>query len=142
MHVQHLLDCTQDLDDLHHRAAAAAALQQSPSANSSSSNQRGLEQHYASLYDTLLEHGFEVQHVQAALAALHSASARHQQQQHRHQHAGYLSTGSSSGGATAGLEAVLDWLCLNVPAAQLPRRFTGSSAAQVAAGSAGVKVCM
>jgi hypothetical protein len=121
----------QDLDELHNKATTAAAQKGTPG---NSSSQRNLEQHYTSLYETLLEHGFDVQHVQAALAALHSSSDSAQQQ-------GYLrSAAVVAGTAAAGLEAALDWLCLNVPAAQLPRRFTGSSAAQVAAGSAGVKV--
>jgi hypothetical protein len=73
--------------------------------------------------------------VQAALAAIHSSSSS-PAQQHQHLQSAAVATGT----AAAGLEAALDWLCFNVPAAHLPRRFTGSSAAQVAAGSAGVKV--
>jgi len=121
----------QELDELHQKATAAAAAPKS-SATATNSTQRNLQQHYAALYDTLLEHGFEVEHVQAALAALHSSSAEQQRQHWSQLHA--------STDAASGLEAALDWLCLNVPPAQLPRRFTGSSAAQVAVGAAGVKV--
>lgn len=96
-----------------HDAAACAAA--SVAATSSSLQQQ--QEHYGSLYESLLELGFTPDQVQDVLAALHGGA-----------------------GGAGGLEACLDWLCLHVPPAQLPRRFTGSAAAQVAAGSAGVKV--
>lgn len=86
------------------------------------------EQRYAELYERLLELGFSVAQVQDVLAALHGSA----QQQNQHQ--------QLSAPLRSQLEAALDWLCLHVPAAQLPRRFTGSAASQVAAGAAGVKV--
>lgn len=121
LHMQELGDLSQ------HTQLKTAAAAASPTAILSSSSQTELEQHYASLYDSLLEYGFEVPQVQAALVALHAASAKQLQE-----------PGKRS--AAADIEAALDWLCYNIPASQLPRRFTGSSAAQIAAGGAGVKV--
>jgi hypothetical protein len=71
-----------------------------------------LQQHYAQLYDRLLEYGFQQQQVQVALAALPKGAAD--------------------------VAACLDWLCYNLPAQQLPRRFRGGS--RLAAGAEGVKV--
>jgi hypothetical protein len=74
---------------------------------------RQLQQHYAQLYDRLLEYSFSREQVQAALAALPKGSAD--------------------------VDACLDWLCYNLPHQQLPRRFRGGS--RLAAGSEGIKVC-
>lgn len=121
----------QELEDLHQSAQLKTAAAAHSAAASSSSSLKELEQHYASLYDSLLEYGFDLMQVQAALAALHSSITKQQ-----------LGTpGVASKRSTAAdVDAALDWLCYNIPAAQLPRRFTGSSAAYIAAGSAGVKV--
>jgi hypothetical protein len=73
---------------------------------------RQLQQHYAQLYDRLLEYGFTQEQVQTALAALPKGAAD--------------------------VEACLDWLCFNLPQQQLPRRFRGGS--RLAAGSDGIKV--
>lgn len=134
----HLL-LLKDLDtQLQHKAASTAARQQQPI---TPSPQRDLEQHYSSLYDTLLEHGFEVQQVQPALAALHSSSTSPQGlSSHWASTTAAAGAAAGAGAAAVGLEAALDWLCLNVPPGQLPRRFIGSSTAHLAAGSEGVKV--
>lgn len=110
--------------------------------NTSSTSTKQLEQHYAALYDALLELGFSAQQVQYALAAMHGAhmaAGAAQQQTLPWMPPQQLSTHAVAA-EQASMEACLDWLCLHVPAAQLPRRFTGSAAAQVAAGSEGVKV--
>jgi hypothetical protein len=121
----------QELEDLHQSAQLKTAAAASSAAASSSSGLRELEQHYATLYDSLLEYGFDVAQVQAALTALHASIARQQ--------LGKLGVASKPSTA-ADLDASLDWLCYTIPAAQLPRRFTGSSAAYITAGGAGVKV--
>ncbi|BDA49474.1 Putative ATP-dependent RNA helicase DHX57 at C-terminar half [Coccomyxa sp. Obi] len=66
----------------------------------------------AQVYDTMLGHGFKKEHVQQALQSL--------------------------AGGNISEEAVLDWLCLHVDPADLPRRFAG--AAQSRAAAAGIKV--
>lgn len=119
---------TQDVDHAEQQQCHAAAPVPLPD-----SAQRQLAALYTSLYETLLELGFSTAQVQDALTGVHHDPATQQQ---------LLLSSSSCSNTAAGLDACLDWLCLHVPPAQLPRRFTGSAAAQVAAGSVGVKVCV
>ncbi|CAL8464644.1 g4179 [Coccomyxa elongata] len=66
----------------------------------------------ARVYDTMLGHGFKKEHVQQALQSL--------------------------AGGDISEEAVLDWLCLHLDPADMPRRFAG--AAQSRAAAAGIKI--
>jgi hypothetical protein len=62
----------QELEELHQSAQHKTATAAHSAAGSSHSNLRELEQHYASLYDSLLEYEFDVPQVQAALTAWHT----------------------------------------------------------------------
>jgi len=81
--------------------ASSSQSQQQPAAAPAASAKQ-LQRQYAGTYSRLVEYGFAAQQVQAALRALPL-------------------------GACAGVEAALDWLCLNLPQNQLPRRFAGAT---------------
>jgi hypothetical protein len=75
-----------------------------------------LQRAYADTYERLVDYGFSHDQVQLALRALPL-------------------------GAAAEVAPALDWLCLNLPQSQLPRRFAGAArGGGGAAGAAAVKV--
>ncbi len=89
--------------ELEASAAASTSSQQTqhaPAAPAGGAKQ--LQRQYADTYQRLVEYGFTPAQVQSALTALPL-------------------------GAAAGVEAPLDWLCLNLPQGQLPRRFAGAA---------------
>lgn len=101
----------QELAEAEEPAAAPAAAAAGPA--NKSVRQAALRQ-FTHLYDKLLELGFREQHVQAVLKVLPPGGATH--------------------------EAALDWLCMNLPQAELPRRLAGRVRAGGGPGGGGVKV--
>lgn len=75
---------------------------------------KALQKQYTALYEKLLSYGFQQQHAQEVLKALPRG--------------------------TADLESCLDWLCMNVPRGELPRRFAGGVRAGGGAGGSKIKV--
>lgn len=96
-------------------------LPDAPATAASSSSQQlssaALLKAYGGVYERLQELGFSTQQAQQALKALPR-------------------------GAAAELDTCLDWLCLNLPQHELPRRFAGNMRAlgTAADGQAGIKV--
>jgi hypothetical protein len=91
-------------------AAGTSSAGQGPS---QPTNSKQLQQVYMQTYEKLLEYGFKSEQVQQALTALPLGSADQ--------------------------DAALNWLCLHLPAAELPQRFAGRNRA-AAGGGAGRSV--
>ena len=71
-------------------------------------NSKQIQQQYMQTYEKLLEYGFKSEQVQQALTALPLGSADQ--------------------------DAALNWLCLHLPAVELPQRFAGSNRGATGAG--------